>query len=96
MFTYEKLRTLVKGHADDQAFYEVGTELAQSERRIAKLLESLKRDIDRLNATVERGHETCGLDSINGSEITQLFEALGERNALIRSMKRLGVDVSKL
>ena len=96
MLDYGKLRDLAKTRDDGDAIYQIGEELIQSELRIMKALTGITRDVETTGANVQSGRETGGLGNVNGSEVFGLVEALGERNVLLRALKRLGVDPSKL
>ncbi len=97
MLTYHTLRDLAAGNDDNaKEIYGIGEELIQAEHRIRRALAGIQRDIENTTAAVQEGRETGGLRNVNGSEVSGPLEALGERNALLRALRRLGVNPAKL
>lgn len=90
-----KLAKLTEDRDDGDAILQVGIELAGAEYRIDKALAELRNDLNRVELAVRRGTETDNLH-FNPGTAASLAAALGERNALLRVMKRFGLDVSKL
>lgn len=85
------------GNNNDEATRQIGTELVQAEYRLSIHLANLRGQLDRIEQTVRRGHETTGITGdLSSLSVVRLVEALGERNTAIRALKRLGVDVSKI
>jgi hypothetical protein len=92
-----KVRELADAAGDSgDAVFQLGQELLGAEYRIDRSLHQIRAALDEIDRERARGRETGGINGLSGGELVELLTSLGERNALIRAAKRLGVDVTAL